>query len=167
MPNTMENSLITKELWAFAVAHYAKPAVQAQMLVWQEQNGANVNLALVCVWAGHCGRRLTMAEIRQAAGAVAGWNSAVTRPLRGLRRRLKSEWHALAPDPEPARKAILTAELEAEKAEQALLVEALSPWPAPVDGLGPGLAAANLAAYLGEAATAAPASTMAAICSSE
>ncbi len=167
MLNAMKECLLIKELWSFSVARYASPAVQAQLLAWQEQNNANVNLAIVCVWAGHRGRRLMKPEIRHAVEAVSGWNSAVTSALRSMRRRLKGEWSMLAADPEPARQAILAAELEAERTEQALLIKALSPWPAPVANADPALAATNLATYLGGAATAAPASTMAAICSSE
>lgn len=173
MLNATENGLPTQEFWTFSITFYGEPGVQAQMLRWQDENHANVNLALLCIWAGALGRKLDASDIRRAASTVSGWNAAVTRPLRQLRRRLKADWQPLALDSEPARQAVLAAELEAEKAEQALLLKALAPWwlPAGPDAAAPPdramLIRANLAAYLGSAATAEPAFSMAAICSGE
>ncbi len=130
-----------------------------------------MNLTLLCIWAGLRGRKLDAAAVYQAVAAVAGWNAAITGPLRAMRRRVKGDWNALAIDSEPARQAILAAELEAERAEQTLLLWALAPWPHQeqrqvVSGAA-ALIAANLAAYLGSAATTAPAASIAAICASE
>lgn len=167
MPNATGTERPTKEFWRFAVALYAHAEVRTCLLAWQEIHGANVNLALLCIWAGNQGRRLTAADLRRAEGTVCGWNAAVTKPLRILRQRLKADWRTLAPDAEPSRQAILAAELEAEKAEQALLLRALAPWRPAAPGNREALIAANLAAYLGEAATAEPAASIAAICASE
>ena len=162
-----DNDLPTAEFWAFSVTLYGNESVKEQMLRWQDENGANVNLVLLCIWAGTPGRNLSTDDIRRATGKVASWNAAVTRPLRHLRQRLKSDWRQLANDAEPARQAILSAELEAEKAEQELLLKALAPWLAQTAADASTLIKANLAAYLGSAATAAPASSIAAICSGE
>ena len=85
-----------------------------------------------------------------------GWSAGVTRPLRALRRRLKEDWRGLAAETEPPRQAILAAELEAERTEQGILLAALAPWPDPNANELPDLPEANLRAYLGAAATAAP-----------
>ena len=167
MINTPEPDLPGKEFWAFAIALYGEQSVKAQMLRWQDENGANVNLALLCIWAGKQGRKLSPTDLRRAKAAVSGWNTAVTRPLRHLRQRLKADWRNLATDTEPARQAILSAELEAEKAEQELLLRALAPWPVQTRPGTSALIEQNLAAYLGSAATAAPASSIAAICFGE
>lgn len=167
MPNTSGNRDLAKEFWDFAVAAYGRPGVQAQLLKWQDQNRTNVNLALLCVWAGLRGRVLNRMELTTAEAAIAGWHSAVTNPLRLLRQRLKGDWRPLAPDTNSARQAVLAAELEAERTEQRLLLDGLAPWPATLPDRFTAMARANLETYLGEAATAAPASIIAAICSSE
>ena len=168
MPNSAEISELAQEFWVFAVALYGRPGVQAQLLRWQDNDGANVNLALLCVWAGRRGRGLDASDLRVARSAMAGWNAGVTGTLRSLRRRLKADWRGLACDVDPARQAILAAELEAERAEQHLMLAALAPWPdAIAGGTGNALAKRNLRLYLGAAATAAPASIIAAICSFE
>jgi len=56
----------------------------------QEAHGADVNILLFCAWAGCNGVRLDRAQIEAACGAVRGWHEEVVRPLRSVRRRLKS-----------------------------------------------------------------------------
>jgi uncharacterized protein (TIGR02444 family) len=167
MANTPANSELAQDFWDFAVARYGRQGVPALVLKWQEEYKANVNLVLLCAWGGLRGRALGRGDLEKATRAAAGWNAGVTQPLRALRRRLKEDWHGLAAETEPPRQAILAAELEAERTEQGILLTALAPWPDPNADGSPGLATANLRAYLGEAATAAPASIIAAICSSE
>ena len=163
----MPNAIQSQRFWRFAVALYAHAEVRTQLLSWQDNNGANVNLALLCIWAGTQGRLIDSSDLVRANNAVSGWNAAVTRPLRKLRQRLKTEWQPLSLNTEPSRQAVMAAELEAERAEQELLLAALAPWPPLNKDRSGALIAANLAAYLGEAATADPAASIAAICSAE
>lgn len=167
MANTSAAPPPAAEFWDFALAVYARENVRRQLLLWQDGHGINVNLALLCAWAGLRGRRLSATDLRAALAAAAGWHAAATRPLRELRRRMKDDWRALAIDAEAARQAVLAAELEAEKAEQALFLHALAPWPPAQEPQTPSTAEANLRTYLGSAAMAAPASIIAAICSAE
>ncbi len=125
------------------------------MLDWQDRRGANVNLVLLGCWAAGQGRRLPPGDCARALAAAAGWHAAAVAPLRGLRRRLKSDWSGLAADVEPARSAVLAAELASERAEQALMVAALAPWPVTqARGGNPEAARASLLGYLGSAAAA-------------
>lgn len=141
------------DFWAFSLRVYTVAGVPQRLLDWQESAGANVNLALACIWAAERGRSLRAPDLRRAQTGLAGWHTATVAPLRALRRRLKADWAGLAIDAEPARQAVLAAELEAERAEQALIVRALAPWPAtPHARPNPALAAANLRTYLGSAA---------------
>ena len=167
MANTRENSELAQDFWDFAVTRYGRPGVQAQLLHWQNEDGANVNLTLLCAWAGVRDRTLGPRDLEKAEYAMAGWSASVTKPLRALRRRLKEDWRGLAAETEPTRQSILAAELEAERTEQSILLGALAPWPNSNANGSQSLARANLHAYLGVAATAAPASIIAAICSSE
>lgn len=167
MPNSGETARLAVTFWDFSLRLYGNVQVREQLLQWQDENGANVNAALLCIWAGKRGRALTHDQLRRALSALAGWHSAVTHPLREQRRRLRNDWQHLAPGFVQTRQAILHAELEAERVEQTLLLEALRPWPAAAPGDSGNLAAVNLQTYLGAAATAAPASIIAAICSAE
>jgi uncharacterized protein (TIGR02444 family) len=166
MPNTGTLYELTQDLWEFSWEFYQRAGVSVQLIDWQERLGANVNVVLICIWAGHRGQSLRQSDISAAAEAVSGWNTAVTAPLRQLRQRLKSDWQSLSDDRQHVRDAVLAAELAAEKAEQAALVAALAPHPAPAPA-DPQAVRANLALYLGEAAIAAPASSIAEIWSSE
>ncbi len=137
-----------EEFWDFSSAVYRRPGVAAQLLLWQDQAGANVNIALLCLWASTRGQRLDAAAFLQAKSAIAGWHAAAVEPLRGLRRRLKDQWAGLALDATATRQAVLAAELAAERAEQQLLVDSLAPWPDSCAADYQGLAAANLRGYL-------------------
>jgi len=119
-------SQLAQEFWDFSLSLYARPSVAAELLEWQDRRGANVNLALLCIWAGERGRVLSSADIAKAETALAGWSAAVTKPLREIRRRQKAVWRNLAPDPEPARQAVKQAELTAERTEQLILVQPLA-----------------------------------------
>ncbi len=141
------------EFWEFAAAIYGRPEVGERLLEWQDRRGANVNLVLLCLWAAGQGRRLDSAACARALAAIAGWHAAAVEPLRALRRRLKVEWGGLAKDVQATRSAILVAELEAERAEQVLMLMALGRWPKTAGpNRDPALARANLVAYLGNAA---------------
>jgi uncharacterized protein (TIGR02444 family) len=165
MPIDAPTGDLVAAFWRFSVDIYGRPGMRPLLLDCQDQGGANVNLMLLCIWAGEQGQKLDAKALNRAKSAVAGWSAAVTNPLRAQRRRLKQDWQELAPDVEPIRQAILAAELEAEKTEQALMIAALAPWPAPLESAAEQVLA-NLTTYLGSA-MAAPAASIAAICSGE
>ena len=76
--------------WDFSLATYGKEGVADACIALQEAHGADVNVLLFCAWAGCHGVRLDRAQIEAACGAVRGWHEEVVRPLRSVRRRLKS-----------------------------------------------------------------------------
>lgn len=131
--------------WTFSLELYARPGVAPACLALQERHGLDVNLLLFCCWAGTRGRSLGRAELDRLIETSRPWHEAAVRPLRGLRRWLKSQDSVPAELAESLRARVKADELAAEALEQWLLARAL-----PVaDGAGaPGAVAANLGAYV-------------------
>jgi uncharacterized protein (TIGR02444 family) len=129
--------------WGFAADLYARPGVASLCLDLQDRDGRDVNLLLLCLWAGrHLGLALDDWDLRELAGAVAPWNAAAVHPLRALRRALKGEAEA-----EALRARVGAAELEAERLAQRRLLAALPDRPPGV--ASPSLGLANLERYVG------------------
>jgi len=132
--------------WGFAAALYARPGVADLCLGLQDEADRDVNLLLLCLWAGEAlGLALDDWDLTDLAAAVAPWNAAAVHPLRMLRRSLKG-----VPAAETVRAKIGAAELEAERLAQRHLLAAL---PDRLRGpAAPDLGFANLARYAGEPA---------------
>ncbi|WP_439815794.1 TIGR02444 family protein [Zavarzinia sp. CC-PAN008] len=110
--------------WAEAAALYARPGMAELCLELQDHLGLDVNTVLLCCFSASRGRGLEPWDLSRAVITLAPWRAQVVEPLRTLRRGLKGMTGA-----EPTRQAIAAAELEAERRAQAILVEALGPWP--------------------------------------
>ncbi len=75
----------------YALALYGREGVSAACLLLQERTGLDVNLLLFAAWMGaHRGYPLDEQEVLQARGKVADWHAEIVRPLRAVRRRLKT-----------------------------------------------------------------------------
>lgn len=110
-------------LWGFAVDLYAAPGVADACLALQDRHGCDVNVLLFAAWMGAVHRRaITPAEMAEAVASVQSWHAEIVRPLRSVRRRLKS-----GPPPAPNESSeslgarIKDIELEAERIELAAL----------------------------------------------
>ena len=111
--------------WDFSLAAYGGDGVADACIALQEAHGADVNILLFCAWAGCNGVRLDRTRIEAACSAVAAWHGEVVRPLRAVRRRLKSAVDGRAPaDPQSAdlqsdlRARVQQIEIDAEHIEQ-------------------------------------------------
>jgi len=131
--------------WAFSLAVYARPGVAEACLRLQEARSLDVNLLLHALWCGALGHRITLPERRRLDEAAAPWHAGAVRPLRAVRRWLKTQEALPAAEAEPLRAAVKAQELEAERLEQGLLESLLAPPPGPG---GPAHAAANLSALV-------------------
>ncbi len=138
--------------WDFSLAVYGRPGVAEACLRLQDRHGLDVNLLLVCCWAGTRGRGLEPTGMARLAASVADWHHAVVQSLRGVRRWLKTQTAAPADLAGALRTTIKGKELEAERIEQQLLYEALGePAAGPAaEGGEDVLAAQNLRLYLRE-----------------
>lgn len=132
-------------LWRFSLDFYGRAGVEGDCLALQDRFGLDVNIVLLCCWLGVCGRRLDVAAIAaiEADRAFRDWREEVIRPLRAVRRGLKS----MSVEGAPAlRRDVAEAELAAEAVAQRMLYALCG------DGGGRGGSAdavyTNLAAYL-------------------
>ncbi len=137
--------------WDFSLATYGRAGVADACLALQERHGADVNILLFCAWAGGRGARLGREEIGAACAAVDGWHREIVRPLRSVRRRLKTALDGTAPSGLQAalRAAVQRIEIDAEHIEQLRLAERAGP-AADRAAAAPDAAAARagMAAYL-------------------
>src|SRR5882724_932589 len=79
-------------LWRFSCAFYAQPGVSEALIALQDRAGLDVNLILFAVWRGACGRGcLSHAEVTAAERSARPIRAAIIRPLRALRRKLRSD----------------------------------------------------------------------------
>lgn len=109
-------------LWAFSLRFYDDPAAQWACLALQDDHGGDVNVALYLLWRATRGEAVGAEGIAAADAAVAAWRAEVVRPLRALRRRLKSAAHLDDPAVQEAfRDRLKKVELEAEKLQQQTL----------------------------------------------
>ncbi|MBP7336607.1 TIGR02444 family protein [Niveispirillum sp.] len=110
------------DLWSFSLALYAAPGVAEACLTAQDRQGADVNLLLWAAWLAVQGHDLRPDELAAARAATAPWRDEIVRPLRAVRRRLKTGPFP-APDAmtESLRNQVKMAELAAEQVQQSLL----------------------------------------------
>lgn len=113
MPDQPENPL-----WTFSLVVYAEPGVQDECLALQERFALDVNLLLLCAFAGVLGVTLSGHDVATVAQAVATWHADVVAPLRGVRRALKA---VARDDAALLRSHVKASELDAERIEQTML----------------------------------------------
>jgi uncharacterized protein (TIGR02444 family) len=78
-------------LWQFSLAVYAQPGVPAACLHLQDTFDVDVNLLLCAAWLGAAqGVLLTPSDLVQLDEHVAAFRNTLIRPLRRVRRELKS-----------------------------------------------------------------------------
>jgi uncharacterized protein (TIGR02444 family) len=106
------------EFWRFSLAVYKPADVAAECLALQEAIGLDVNLLLFCAWLGTRAIVLSRGDIEAACRVVASWHASVVRPLRGVRRHIKTQYGDAF---EGFRSRVKDDELQAEQIEQAML----------------------------------------------
>jgi len=136
----MPDQARAEEFWAFSLAVYGRPEVEAACLSLQFDHQLDVNVVLFCAWAGDLGMSLDKATFAAQIAAAGEWQALAVQPIRTLRRRLKNLSVAglSSEGRDTLRQAIKSAELQAEKLEQSILVTTLA-------GLAQGGASAALA----------------------
>jgi uncharacterized protein (TIGR02444 family) len=111
--------------WDFSVAVYGASAVQDECLTLQDEFGLDVNLVLLCAFAGAMhGVALTPDDIASVRALVGPWHNDIVSSLRAVRHRLKT---IDTPDADAAkatadlRTHVKAAELGSERIEQMML----------------------------------------------
>ena len=148
MISTSEKPREESPFWRFSLRFYSRPSVAAACLALQDQAGADVNLMLFLLFLAEHKRQVTSEDIAQLDGSVRAWRDCVVKPLRELRRALKT---GIGEIPiavsETFRGQIKRLELESERIEQHLL-EGCEPASLGVLALSRDrIAEANLTAY--------------------
>ena len=148
MVSTSEQPREESPFWRFSLRFYSRPGVAAACLALQDEAGADVNLMLFLLFLAEHKRQVTADDIARLDGTVRTWRDRVVKPLRELRRVLKT---GIGEIPiavsETFRGQIKRLELESEQIEQHLL-EGCDPASlgASAHSRG-GIAEVNLAAY--------------------
>jgi len=102
----------------FALAVHDVEGVPDACVLLQDRVELDVNVLLLGAYIGVQGRTLTAADVAAARAIIDAWHDEVVRPLRAVRRRLKSG-PAPAPDARTAslRRHVAGSELDAELVE--------------------------------------------------
>ena len=112
-------------LWRFSLAVYRGAGVEEECLAVQERHGVDVNLLMLCAYAGAVESAvLSASDIADALDASGAWHGNVVRTLRQVRRTLKPWGEGQGPFAnvvEALRTKVKGAELEAEQIEQAMM----------------------------------------------
>jgi uncharacterized protein (TIGR02444 family) len=106
------------DFWRFSLAIYKPADVAAECLALQETAGVDVNLLLFCAWLGTRAIVLSQSDIEAACRVVAPWQNSVVRPMRSVRRHIKTQYGDAF---ENLRSRVKDDELQAEQIEQAML----------------------------------------------
>lgn len=103
--------------WRFSLLVYAQPGVAPECIALQEAAGIDVNVLLFCVWLGAERRTvLSEADLERLSQRVSAWQEQIVRPLRGVRRNLKTFG-----DHQDFSDSVKALELAGEQIEQAIL----------------------------------------------
>ena len=129
------------DFWRFSTRVYRLDRVADSCLALQDRFGVDVNMMLFCCWAGKAIGTLPDSSVRAAVAFSTEWSENVVRPLRGVRRWMKSEMGE-----SPLRDAIKRDELHAERVQQETLEAQVAGLPR--NGPGPEAVRANLDAWL-------------------
>ncbi len=146
-------SLPENPFWDFSIGIYALPGVADACLTLQDEQGADINVVLFCLWiAQQKDGRLSRTQLEEFLEDVSDWQNQVVTPLRTLGRQLKDSGSVIPPAfRELVRSTIKCAELDAEHAEQLYLAELLPVAPEaehPSPEAAAMAAAENLSQYL-------------------
>ncbi|PCK31592.1 TIGR02444 family protein [Pseudoalteromonas piscicida] len=117
--------LSREDFWQFACEFYSRPQMQSRLLSLQDTADKNINLCLLLGYLDSLNVTIqhdAMVALQQTADA---FDQTVLKPQRRIRQTLKAH-HQDYEDYPALRAAMLTAELELEKRQQALLLDTVA-----------------------------------------
>lgn len=80
----------TESFWTFATRLYDQPGISTQLLQWQDELGADVNMVLFACWHGATRGHFSDSLLQRAERFSRQWSEAITAPLRHARRWMKA-----------------------------------------------------------------------------
>jgi uncharacterized protein (TIGR02444 family) len=117
----------TTSFWSFSLKFYSQPEDGSVCLDLQDRFGADVNIVLYGLWQAYRERRLSDGDVRNVIELVGTWQVNVVRPLRTVRRFLKSRapgWPSQ--DIDLLRQRVKAEELQAEHLQQSAMEAAFA-----------------------------------------
>jgi uncharacterized protein (TIGR02444 family) len=111
---------MSASFWDFSLKVYGGEGVETECLALQDQFGVDVNLLLLCAFAGAQGATLTEHEVASARKTVEPWQRNIVSSLRTARRAMKP---VARHDAQELRTRLKEIELESERIEQTMLQE--------------------------------------------
>lgn len=140
-----------ERFWDYSITHYALPGVAESCLRLQDEYGLDVNLILCCLWYGQFYGELSRQQLERLTEFSDKWSGQVVRPLRQMRRWLKTELSTgELPGTELAslRSQVKKLELQAEHQQQDKLEALLLPLDSDALSAGKAWMVKNLKRYL-------------------
>ncbi|HEV7819696.1 MAG TPA: TIGR02444 family protein [Burkholderiales bacterium] len=117
-----ETSRDESRFWRFSLRFYARTKVSAACLALQDEAGVDVNLLLFLLFLAEHQRQVGAGDVAKLDAAVAAWRESVVKPLRALRRALKTGIGEISVTvSETFRGQIKRLELDSEHIEQSVL----------------------------------------------
>jgi len=115
--------------WDYSLDVYRRDGVSPALITFQDRHDLDVNILLLCLWAGQGGRgELDDADFVHALRVSANWNPEIVCALRDVRIRLRQEVALVPKDLSDAvRKKLLELEIDCEHVEQLSIAAGLSP----------------------------------------
>jgi uncharacterized protein (TIGR02444 family) len=108
--------------WRFSLRFYARTKVSAACLALQDEAGVDVNLLLFLLFLAEHQRQVSVEDVATLDAAVLAWRDSVVKPLRALRRALKTGIGEISVTvSETFRGQIKRLELDSEHIEQSVL----------------------------------------------
>lgn len=105
--------------WRFSLKIYSGAGIPEACLRLQDEQGIDVNVMLYLLFLARCGRQIAAADIDRIEAMVGDWRESVVRPLREVRRRLKTPTAAFDPGlTSTLRSEVKRIELESERLQQ-------------------------------------------------
>jgi len=146
----MSMAYSAEEFWNFSDLVYAREGVERACLSLQNRRGMDVNIALICLWLASKHVEVVGPVFGEMDSAVSSWRDTIVRNLQQCRKQLPRFVGKMSDEHRNSvKKAIKAAEIEAERAAQAKIIDALSKFPLRATNAEPKeLASVSLRVYL-------------------
>lgn len=118
------------DFWRFSEEFYSRVGVERACMSLQSRRGVDVNIALIALWLSSQNVEVSGPLLGELDSAVSSWREAVTNALQQIRKQLPRFIGKISDESRNAvKKSIRSAELEAERASQARMIETLNRFP--------------------------------------
>ncbi len=86
----MNDNTLDNPFWQYACALYKKPGVADTLLALQDKYDCNIPVLLLLIWLGNEGITISINDIERFKSAISELDSLVIKPIRAIRRYIKT-----------------------------------------------------------------------------